>query len=285
MEVSGYGLALGMVPVEQDAAYWEWHVRLSEGRGGGSRARRSTTKTTKTTTTTTKTTTTRGKEDGKDEEGDDDDDDGSFHDVGVEDDDACDDDDDDDDEEEDDTCDPYALKFGVATRKDRAFYGRILSDDVSDTTSSEFDDGTALMRPVSRLRHGDVIGVAVQQSDLPMIQILHNGEPLPDCTITRFRGTVYPAIYIPPGAGGDVGYGGGDGGKVYARERLEDVDGDDDDDDDDNDGGNGSRGDGRTSRGNPPPALSIYAEFDEENFREMSPHARFGPLLAARGII
>jgi hypothetical protein len=73
-----------------------------------------------------------------------------------------------------------------------------------------------------------------------MIQFLLNGEPLPECTINRFRGTVYPAIYIPPGAGGD---------------RVEDE------------------------------GMSIVAEFDEDRFKEMSPHARFGPLLCARGII
>ncbi|KAL3817566.1 hypothetical protein ACHAXA_010585 [Cyclostephanos tholiformis] len=238
-EVSGYGLALGMVPVEQDAAYWEWHVAMPPGtkrRSSHDAAREM-------------------EEDAVD---DDDDDCESFHDVGV---------DDDDD-------DPYALKFGVATRKDRAFYVNLENGD--DGGDREFvDDGTALMRPISDLRHGDVIGVAVQQSDLPMIQILHNGEPLSRCTISRFRGTVYPAVYIPPGGGhgGRDEGGGGDGG-LYTRERLEDVD-----DDDDGRGGNG----GRTTSGGA--TFSIYAEFDEENFREMSPHARFGPLLAARGII
>ena len=109
-----------------------------------------------------------------------------------------------------------------------------------DETSSE-DDGTALMRSISNLRHNDVIGVAVQQSDLPMIQFLLNGEPLPECTINRFRGTVYPAIFIPPSAS--------------EGNRVEDE------------------------------GISFIAEFDEENFKEMSPHARFGPLLCARGII
>ncbi|KAL3810502.1 hypothetical protein ACHAXA_005644 [Cyclostephanos tholiformis] len=178
-EVSGYGLALGMVPVEQDAAYWEWHVAMPPGtkrRSSHDDAREM-------------------EEDVVDDDDDDDDDGESFHDVGV---------DDDDD-------DPYALKFGVATRKDRAFYVNLENgDDGGDRESDDrvVDDGTALMRPISDLRHGDVIGVAVQQSDLPMIQILHNGEPLSRCTISRFRGTVYPAVYIPPGGG----YGGRDEG-------------------------------------------------------------------------
>jgi hypothetical protein len=210
---------LGVVPVEQDAAYWEWHVSLP----GLPRP-----------------------PPGEDDDDDDDDDDDEFHDVGVDGNDDC---------EGRRREDPYALKFGVATRKDRSFYRNL--EDASGDDPNPQDDGTVLMRPVSDLRHGDVIGVAVQQSDLPMIQILLNGEPLAECTINRFRGTVYPAIYVPPGAprGREA---------VGIRERLEDGD---------DDGGGGGF------------ALSVVAEFDEENFKEMSPHARFGPLLAARGII
>lgn len=47
------------------------------------------------------------------------------------------------------------------------------------------------------LKEDDTVGVAVQQSDLPMIQFLLNGEPLHDIAINRFRGMVYPSIYIP----------------------------------------------------------------------------------------
>ncbi len=138
--------------------------------------------------------------------------------------------------------DPYAVKFGVATRKDRNFYKHLESLEDESDEASPIDDGTALMRPISNLRHNDVVGVAVQQSDLPMIQFLLNGEPLPECTINRFRGTVYPAIYIPPGAGGE-------------GDRIEDE------------------------------GISLVAEFHEDSFKEMSPHARFGPLIVARGII
>lgn len=52
------------------------------------------------------------------------------------------------------------------------------------------------MRSVD-IEDGDVVGVAVQQSDLPMIQFTLNGEPLHISAINRFRGTVYPAIYLP----------------------------------------------------------------------------------------
>ena len=207
--LSGSGLALAKIPIEQDAAYWEWHVDLP----------------------------------GLPRHPDNED---RMHSVNIMDDDNDDSDNNNNNNNniDDDNEDPYALKFGVATRKDRHFYKSLENvQEEGDETSSR-DDGTILMRPISNLRHNDVIGVAVQQSDLPMIQFLLNGEPLPECTINRFRGTVYPAVYIPPGA-------------AESNDRI----------DDDDDG------------------ISLTAEFDEDHFREMSPHARFGPLLAARGIL
>ena len=200
--VSGSGLALAKIPIEQDAAYWEWHVDLP------------------------------GLPRHPDDNGDENDDEDRMHSVNM-----------DEDTDNNDEDDPYALKFGVATRKDRHFYKSLENVEEEGDEASSRDDGTVLMRPIANLRHNDVIGVAVQQSDLPMIQFLLNVEPLPECTINRFRGTVYPAIYIPPGAaeGGD---------------RIDDDEG-----------------------------ISLTAEFDEDHFREMSRHARFGPLLAARGIL
>lgn len=201
--MSGSGLALAKIPVEQDAAYWEWHVNLP----GLPRYP---------------------------DDGDENDDEGRMQSINM----------DDDNDNNNEGEDPYALKFGVATRKDRHFYKSLENVEEEGDEASSRDDGTVLMRPIPNLRHNDVIGVAVQQSDLPMIQFLLNGEPLPECTINRFRGTVYPAVYIPPGAaecGGD---------------RIDDDEG-----------------------------ISLTVEFDEDHFREMSPHARFGPLLAARGIL
>lgn len=223
-KISGCGLALGEIPIEQDAAYWEYHVQIP---GQTNHARR-------------RGTSTRAEKngDGDDEEEDVDE---EFHDVEM---DGSDENDDDDNGQ-----DSYALKFGVATRKDRSFYKSLENAEAEGDEASSLDDGTVLMRPVPKLHHGDVIGVAVQQSDLPMIQILLNGEPLTECTINRFRGTVFPAVYIPPGAGSGNGGGGG------MRDRLEDE------------------------------GLSVVAEFNEDQFKEMSPHARFGPLLVSRGII
>jgi len=193
--VSGEGLALAGVTIEQDAAYWEWHI-IKPG------------------------------------------------------DTPPDEDDDDDDYDEE----IHAVKFGVSTKKDKAFYRALKSAADSGTDeSTPMEDGTALMRPIPQLRDGDTIGIAVQHSDLPMVQFLLNGEPLHEIAINRFRGAVYPSIYLP-GGNGD-GQGGvsentkGGGGGV--------VEGD----------------------------ISATVVFDENDFRELSPHSRFGPLIAARGII
>jgi hypothetical protein len=87
----------------------------------------------------------------------------------------------------------------------------------------------------------DTVGVAVQQSDLPMIQFLLNGEPLHELAINRFRGMVYPSIYVPEATSN-------------------------------NDNTNGSD-------------IQIHLEMNENGFRQMSPHARFGPVILARGLI
>lgn len=52
-----------------------------------------------------------------------------------------------------------------------------------------------------KVTNGDVVGVAVQQSDLPMVQFLLNGEPLHDLSVNRFRGAVYPALFLPENEG------------------------------------------------------------------------------------
>jgi hypothetical protein len=48
--------------------------------------------------------------------------------------------------------------------------------------------------PVS---HGDIVGVIMQQSDLPMLQFVLNGELLYESSINRFRGGVYPSMFLP----------------------------------------------------------------------------------------
>jgi hypothetical protein len=99
------------------------------------------------------------------------------------------------------------------------------------TVETPDSHGTDLMRKIP-VKDGAVVGVAVQQSDLPMVQFILDGEPLHTLAINRFRGTVYPAVYLP---------------------ENEDL-----------------------------TAKLVFAESD---FAQMSPHARFGPLIIARGII
>ena len=82
------------------------------------------------------------------------------------------------------------------------------------------------------VQDGDTVGVAVQQSDLPMVQFLVNGEPLHELAINRFRGSVYPAILLPAGE-----------------------------------------------------SVSATLVLDENDFRQLSPHARFGPVIVSRGLI
>eukprot|EP00544_Gedaniella_sp_CCMP2646_P003588 CAMPEP_0202493182 /NCGR_PEP_ID=MMETSP1361-20130828/9612_1 /ASSEMBLY_ACC=CAM_ASM_000849 /TAXON_ID=210615 /ORGANISM="Staurosira complex sp., Strain CCMP2646" /LENGTH=188 /DNA_ID=CAMNT_0049123465 /DNA_START=149 /DNA_END=715 /DNA_ORIENTATION=- len=155
-KISGSGLALCGCSIEQDAAYWEWHILSIPEKSS------------------------------------------------------------------DETM------FGVATRKNSAFYKSL--DEQSGDESPQ-TNGKALMQKVP-IQEGDTVGVAVQQSDLPMIQFLKNGEPLHHLCINRFRGSVYPSIFLPHGEN-----------------------------------------------------LQIQLVLDENEFKQMSPHARFGPVIVARGII
>mmetsp|Transcript_22330 Transcript_22330/g.31127 ORF Transcript_22330/g.31127 Transcript_22330/m.31127 type:complete len:203 (+) Transcript_22330:98-706(+) len=152
-KLSGTGLALAGVTIEQDAAYWEWHISVPDG------------------------------------------------------------------------VDSSEVLFGVATPKDVAFYRALDAQEEDDSESN----GTALMKSIT-VKDGDTVGVAVQQSDLPMVQFLLNGEPLHELAINRFRGSVHPSISLC----GDS---------------------------------------------------TCTLVFEESKFKEMSPHARFGPLIVARGII
>lgn len=81
-----------------------------------------------------------------------------------------------------------------------------------------------------------MIGIAVQQSDLPMVQFLKNGEPLHDLAINRFRGgSVHPSLFLFGGADGE--------------------------------------------------GLVVRLVFRESDFQHLAPHARFGPVIVARGIL
>ena len=163
LTVSGHGLALIDVSIEQDACYWEWHISAAESTNKSNQV------------------------------------------------------------------DHSSLKFGVATRKSKEFFER-LGDMHENDDEMSVDDGTKLMRSIPNVRNSDTIGVAVQQSDLPMVQFLLNGEPIHELAISRFRGMVFPSILLTDG-------------------------------------------------------YSATFVWNEDEFKEMSPHVRFGPLIPERGLI
>ena len=134
--IEGSGLALGSVGIEQDSAYWEFHIL--EDRNAPELD-----------------------EDVEDDNGkmDQDNNFGSFE----------------------------ALQFGVSKRPQT---GQNIDDFLTEK------EGDCLLASIPNLSVDDVVGVAVQQSDLPMIQFLVNGEPMHHLAINRFRGTVYPAICL-----------------------------------------------------------------------------------------
>lgn len=138
LNVKGHGLALVDVSIEQDCAYWEWHIETSTSTSNNN--------------------------------SNDEDDDDDFFNQGM------------------------VMKFGVATKKNRDFYKALNNNEVDDAMPME--DGTALMKPIQNIQNGDTIGIAVQQDDLPMIQFFLNGEPLHEIAINRFRGMVFPSLFI-----------------------------------------------------------------------------------------
>lgn len=92
--------------------------------------------------------------------------------------------------------------------------------------------GTEYMQTI-KVSSDDTVGIAVQQSDLPMVQFFLNGEPLHELAINRFRGMVHPALFLPSDSEG----------------------------------------------------LTVTMVFDENDFTQLTPGARFGPVIVARGII
>ncbi|KAL3792271.1 hypothetical protein ACHAW5_001097 [Stephanodiscus triporus] len=87
------------------------------------------------------------------------------------------------------------LMFGVSNKRNPKFY-EILAE--SSVPASKH--GTKFMCSVSNVKDGDVVGVLVQQSEIPMIQLYLNGEVQDGGEISKFRGTVFPSVYLPPGS-------------------------------------------------------------------------------------
>ena len=80
--------------------------------------------------------------------------------------------------------------FGVSNKRNQTFF-TILGE----STIPPEKHGTKFMASVEGLKEGDVVGVAVQQSDIPMIRIFVNGEES-SASVAKFRGSCYPAIFL-----------------------------------------------------------------------------------------
>lgn len=94
-------------------------------------------------------------------------------------------------------CDPSdcpTLMFGVSNKRNSKFF-----EILAESTIPPEKHGTKFMCALKNLNDGDVVGVAVQQSEIPMIQLYLNGEIQYEGQISRFRGTVFPSVYLSPG--------------------------------------------------------------------------------------
>jgi hypothetical protein len=136
----------------------------------------------------------------------------------------------------------FSFFFGCHPDPDPCFFVNLLFYTLG--TPSQVN-GTQWMRRID-IENGDVIGVAVQQSDLPMVQFSLNGEPLHISAINRFKGTVYPSIFLP-----ELG---------------------------DEDGGGGEAAKSDTT-------ITASLVVDEHEFKHKSPGQRFLPLIVARSIV
>ncbi len=84
--------------------------------------------------------------------------------------------------------------FGVSNKRNSKFY-----EILAESTVPAEKHGTKFMCPISNLRNGDVVGVMVQQSEIPMVQLYLNGEVQSEGQVSKFRGTVFPSVFLPPG--------------------------------------------------------------------------------------
>ena len=82
--------------------------------------------------------------------------------------------------------------FGVSNKRNAKFY-----EILAESTLPPQKHGTKFMCAVPNLSDGDVIGVVVRQSEIPMIQLYLNGTVQDELVVTRFRGAVYPSVFLP----------------------------------------------------------------------------------------
>jgi len=91
--------------------------------------------------------------------------------------------------------DCVAVMFGVSNKRNSKFF-----EILAESSIPPEKHGTKFMCNISTLIDGDVIGVVVQQSEIPMIQLYVNGELRDGGQVSRFRGTVFPSVYLPTGS-------------------------------------------------------------------------------------
>eukprot|EP00586_Coscinodiscus_wailesii_P022264 CAMPEP_0172506334 /NCGR_PEP_ID=MMETSP1066-20121228/194141_1 /TAXON_ID=671091 /ORGANISM="Coscinodiscus wailesii, Strain CCMP2513" /LENGTH=173 /DNA_ID=CAMNT_0013283327 /DNA_START=241 /DNA_END=762 /DNA_ORIENTATION=- len=84
---------------------------------------------------------------------------------------------------------------GVSTKRNPEFY-KVLAD--SGGGMPMHKHGTKLMRELENgVEDGDTIGVAFQKGDAPTIQLLKNGQTVTTFKLGRYRGDVFPSIWLP----------------------------------------------------------------------------------------
>ena len=98
-----------------------------------------------------------------------------------------------------DTASTSYPMFGVSNKRNAKFY-QILSE----STLPPQKHGTKFMVAFPNLSNGDVVGVVVKQSEIPMIQLYLNGVVQEELVVNRFRGTVYPSIFLPECTAGSM---------------------------------------------------------------------------------
>ena len=89
--------------------------------------------------------------------------------------------------------------FGVSNKRNAKFY-----EILAESSVPPEKHGTKFMCTVPNLEDGDVIGIVVRQSEIPMIQLYLNGEAKDSLVVNRFRGTVYPSIFLPECSEGSI---------------------------------------------------------------------------------
>jgi len=89
--------------------------------------------------------------------------------------------------------------FGVSNKRNAKFY-----EILAESTVPPEKHGTKFMCTVPNLKDGDVVGVVVRQSEIPMIQLYLNGEAQDGLVVSRFRGTVYPSVFLPECSKGSI---------------------------------------------------------------------------------